>query len=89
MITLPSRPTVADRLQRATAFTTIITVLAQAAADEDDNFQASELVPLIQDLAFEVKGDVFWLQQRLSAGARKGLALDDDQVDELRAKGAQ
>ncbi len=90
MITLPSSPTVDDRLQRAIAFTTIIAVLAQTAADEDDdNFPASELVPLIQDLALEAKGDVFWLQLRLSAGARKGLALDDDQAEELRTKGAQ
>lgn len=90
MITLPPTPTVADRLQRALAFTTIIAVLAQTAADEDDaNFPASEMVPLIQDLALEVKGEVFWLELRLSAAARKGLALDDDQAEELRAKGAR
>ncbi|MGE3343310.1 MAG: hypothetical protein AB7L71_07725 [Vicinamibacterales bacterium] len=90
MITLPSSPTVADRLQRALAFTTIIAVLANTAADEDDaNFPASELVPLIQDLALEVKGDVFWLELRLSPAARKGLALDDDQTEEQSRRGTR
>ena len=73
-------PTVAERIERARAMAFVIAALTTAAESDDDNFSTFEVQNLIKGLAFDVAGEMHWLQLRLSKAGLARLAPDDDDL---------